>query len=62
MHHYRLITHADWGSNPKKRWVATAELVEGHYRLSGPAQLGEVYTFLTRFFGLLPQSAWVMSW
>ena len=59
MHHYQLITHADWGSNPKKRWVATAELVEGHYRLSGPAQLGEVSTFLTRFRPADPAARWL---
>ena len=59
MHHYRLITHADWGSNPNTRWVATAELVEGHYRLSGPAQLGEVSTFLTRFRPADPAARWL---
>lgn len=48
MHPYKLITHADWGSNPKKRWFASAALDDGAYHLSGPSRVEEVSTFLSR--------------
>lgn len=59
MHHYQLITHADWGSNPKKRWFATARSEGGSYRLRGPEQLGEVSTFLARNRPANPAARWL---
>jgi hypothetical protein len=59
MHHYQLITHADWGSNAKKRWFATARSEGGTYRLQGPEQLGEVSTFLARNRPHDPQARWL---
>jgi len=59
MHHYQLVTHADWGSAERKRWVATALSEGSTYRLSGPEQLGEVSTFLTRFRPADPQARWL---
>ncbi|NQW63972.1 MAG: DUF429 domain-containing protein, partial [Deltaproteobacteria bacterium] len=59
MHHYQLITHADWGSNPKKRWFATAHSEGGSYRLRGPEQLGEVSTFLARNRPADPAARWL---
>jgi len=59
MHHYQLVTHADWGSAERKRWVATARSEGSTYRLSGPEQVGEVSTFLTRFRPADPQARWL---
>lgn len=35
-----LIVHADWSSDPKKRWMCTATLDGEVYRLSVPVQVG----------------------
>ena len=33
----RVIVHADWSTDPRKRWMATATLDGDVYRVSGPA-------------------------
>jgi hypothetical protein len=35
------IYYADWGSSPKKRWLARAVLERGHYVAHPPAPVGE---------------------
>ena len=45
----RLVTHADWSKNPKKRWCATATLdADGHYRIGAPEPVGDLSTYFTR--------------
>ncbi len=44
-----LVVHADWGSNPKKRWVCVAEPQgDGSYHVSAPEPVGEATTLLHR--------------
>ena len=59
MYPYQLVTHADWGSNPRKRWVASAHLEGERFRLTGPVELGEVSTFLHRFRPADPAARWL---
>lgn len=59
MQHYALVTHADWGSNPKKRWVAVARWSDGTFHLDGPEPLGEVTTFLSRFRPEPEEARWL---
>src|SRR5713101_6720295 len=33
----RVVVHADWSTDPRKRWMATATLDRDVYRISGPA-------------------------
>lgn len=43
-----VVAHADWGSNPDKRWMARATLQNGRYLLHKPEPVGEVSSLLTR--------------
>jgi hypothetical protein len=44
-----LVVHADWGSDPKKRWMAKAVLKEdGYFWASTPEPVGEPVTLLGR--------------
>ena len=44
-----LITHADWGTHPTKRWIATAVLQEdGSYLAQAPELVAEPETLLRR--------------
>ena len=44
-----LVVHADWGSNPKKRWMARAvRQATGHYRAYAPEPVGEAKTLIER--------------
>lgn len=44
-----FIVHADWGSNPKKRWMACAALQpDGSYEAFAPQPVGEPGTLLAR--------------
>jgi hypothetical protein len=43
-----VAAHADWSVDPRKRWVAVAKRDDGVWRLSAPAPVGEVATFLAR--------------
>lgn len=36
----KLVAHADWGFHPKKRWMAQALLVDGHYLALSPQLVG----------------------
>jgi hypothetical protein len=41
------VYHADWGSDPRKRWCATAKLdTDGHYTASGPQPVGDLNSIL----------------
>src|SRR5216684_3622787 len=37
-----LIVHADWSTDPRKRWMATATLERDAYRISGPTAVDQV--------------------
>jgi len=44
-----LVVHADWGSNPKKRWMCVAgRQGDGSYRVSAPEPVGEAASLLDR--------------
>ncbi|MEX2374146.1 MAG: hypothetical protein WD942_00990, partial [Dehalococcoidia bacterium] len=43
-----LVVHADWGSNPRKRWMCVAERTEDGYRVSAPEQVGDPEVLLAR--------------
>ena len=43
-----LIVHADWGSDPSKRWLCVAERRAGSYRVDMPEPVGELDTFWQR--------------
>lgn len=43
-----LIAHADWSSNPKKRWMAQAVLKDGRYIASEPELVGDTWSLLQR--------------
>lgn len=49
----RVVAHADWGSNPNKRWMCVAELADdGHFDVSSPEPVGEPSTLLSRLHEL----------
>ena len=44
-----LVVHADWGSAPAKRWMATAHLTaRGTYRVAAPEPVGPLETWTER--------------
>jgi hypothetical protein len=43
-----LVIHADWGLDPKKRWMATGVLNGGSYYANPPELVGELDDFLHR--------------
>src|SRR5690606_32464238 len=44
-----LIAHADWGLDPRKRWMCVADLTQdGTYRAAAPEDVGELPTLLAR--------------
>jgi hypothetical protein len=45
----RLI-HCDWSMHPRKRWLASASLVEGSWRVEGISQVGDLPAFLDSLF------------
>jgi len=48
-----VVAHADWGSDPKKRWVASATLgVRSVYRVEAPTPVGDPATLLGRLHDL----------
>jgi len=44
----RLVAHADWSKDPKKRWLAIGSLAGTSYRLSAPQRVGDVPSLLRR--------------
>lgn len=53
-----LIAHADWGSDPKKRWMALATRDgSGMYRVQGPMPVGDASRLLGRLFALTEGTA-----
>ena len=46
-----LVAHADWSVDPHKRWITTARLASGRYRVSPPEPVGEVSSLLARMAG-----------
>ena len=52
-----LVVHADWGSAPAKRWMATARLTErGTYHVQAPEPVGPLDDFLARLAARAPGS------
>ena len=49
-----LIAHADWGSAPKKRWMAVAEVRDGAIRALAPEPVGDVGTLWDRLEARAP--------
>jgi hypothetical protein len=47
-----LIVHADWGSDPKKRWMCLAVREEGRYAVDAPIPVGDLHTLWERTTGL----------
>ncbi|MEK9502733.1 DUF429 domain-containing protein [Gemmatimonadota bacterium DH-20] len=43
-----LLVHADWGSNPKKRWMCLADIRGGSVVVDAPVRVGEVSTLWHR--------------
>jgi hypothetical protein len=43
-----LILHADWGTAPSKRWVATAVRRDGHYEIALPVAAGDLQSLVAR--------------
>ncbi|MDQ3327008.1 MAG: hypothetical protein M3506_00590 [Chloroflexota bacterium] len=43
-----LVVHADWGSNPHKRWMTRAVLGDGGYRVEAPEPVGDATTLVQR--------------
>lgn len=43
-----LLIHADWGSEPKKRWMCVATRKKGRYCIRPPEPVGELPTFWER--------------
>lgn len=41
-----LVVHCDWSTSPDKRWMSTAILDEGRFRLTVPSQVGPVDALL----------------
>ena len=47
--HTRLVAHADWSKDPKKRWCSIAVLdADGRYRIDVPEPVGELATYFSR--------------
>ncbi|MBA2363205.1 MAG: hypothetical protein H0V86_06720 [Chloroflexia bacterium] len=42
------LVHADWGSNPHKRWMMRSVLVDGGYRVEAPQPVGDATTLVQR--------------
>ena len=58
----RLVTHADWSKNPRKRWCAIATLdADGHYRIGAPEPVGDLSTYFTRLLNSAGADAVVLS-
>lgn len=47
-----LIIHADWGSDPRKRWMCVAKRVRLSYEVNAPEPVGELETFWERITAL----------
>ncbi|MDP9438696.1 MAG: hypothetical protein M3P49_08120 [Actinomycetota bacterium] len=43
-----LVVHADWGSEPRKRWMATAVRKNGSYQAQSPEPVGNAKTLMGR--------------
>jgi hypothetical protein len=43
-----LVVHADWGKDPKKRWMASAALDANGYLVHAPELVGDLATFFDR--------------
>lgn len=44
----RVVSHADWSVDPKKRWIARAWLEGDTYRLEPPKPVGDVRSLISR--------------
>ena len=58
----KLVAHADWSTNPKKRWCAIAVLdADGSYRIDVPELVGDLSTYFSRLRGRAGPEAVVFS-
>jgi hypothetical protein len=46
-----VVYHADWGTNPKKRWLCKAIRVGHGYAAQAPALVGDHFGLLSRIKG-----------
>lgn len=59
--HPTLVAHADWGSHPRKRWLALARRGDdGHYHAQTPQLAGEPETLLARLQAMAGPQASVL--
>lgn len=57
-----LVAHADWSTDPKKRWCATAVRGDdGRYRVSTPELVGDVDTYFDRLRARVGANATVLA-
>ena len=57
-----LVAHADWSTDPKKRWCATAVRGDdGRYRIGAPELVGDVDTYFDRLRACVGASATVLT-
>ncbi len=60
--HPKLVTHADWSKNPKKRWCAFAVLrSDGLYQVDAPKPVGDLTTYFGRLLERAGADAAVLS-
>ena len=57
-----LVAHADWSTEPKKRWCATAVRGDdGRYRVGAPELVGDVETYFDRLRACVGAGATVLA-
>lgn len=56
-----IVAHADWSSNPEKRWLAKAELSEGcRYAIDPPQKVGTLGTLFERLHEQAGPNNWIL--
>jgi hypothetical protein len=57
-----LIAHADWSTDPKKRWMCIADLRDNRsYKVESPERVGELSTFFHRLWSIADRKAIVVG-
>ncbi|MEM8557752.1 MAG: hypothetical protein AAGG50_08000 [Bacteroidota bacterium] len=49
-----LVVHADWGTNPRKRWMCTAHWSGAQYHVAAPVLVGDLGSFWGRLRDTAP--------
>jgi hypothetical protein len=57
----RLVAHADWSAQPRKRWLARALWRDGRYHVCAPEPAGPAETLLARLRAAAPASAAILA-